>query len=213
MTAIHGLYAITDADLQPPEVLSARVAAALSGGARMIQYRDKSADGARRREQAAAIVELCRRCDALSIINDDPLLAGEVGADGVHLGRDDAAIADVRRSLGAGSLIGVSCYNRLDLARDAQAAGADYVAFGSVFPSPTKPDAVRAAPELLRQARRELNVPIVAIGGITAENAATVIAAGADAVAVITDVFAAPDVTAAAARIAALFPADTVNSP
>jgi thiamine-phosphate pyrophosphorylase len=205
---VHGLYAIADTALLAAERLASAVEQALAGGARLVQYRNKSADLARREREAAALAVLCRKYHALFIVNDDDELAAAVNADGVHLGRDDALIETARARLGSRALIGVSCYNQLDRALDAQARGADYVAFGSFFASRTKPQAVRASPELLREARTRVTVPIVAIGGITPENGAALIAAGADALAVIDGVFGQPDVRAAAARYAKLFEAN-----
>lgn len=201
----RGLYVITDADLLPDAALEAAVAAAIAGGARVVQYRDKSDDAARRHAQAAALVALCHARGVPLIVNDDVALAAAVGAAGVHVGKDDAALAAARAALGPQALIGVSCYADLALARAAVAGGADYVAFGAFFPSRIKPGAVRADPALLRAARAELPCPIVAIGGITAGNGAGLVAAGADSLAVISDVFGATDMRAAAAALAALF--------
>jgi thiamine-phosphate pyrophosphorylase len=201
----RGLYAITDAELIPDHLLTHAVEQAILGGARLIQYRDKNFDAARRLAQAQALNALCRRHAIPLIINDDVELAFQVGAAGVHVGQDDPAFAVARARLGDQALIGVSCYDRLDLALEAERAGADHVAFGAMFPSPTKPDEVRASLELLREARAVLTVPIVAIGGITPDNAPLLLAAGADALAVISGVFAQPDPQAAARRYAALF--------
>lgn len=200
---LQGLYAIADSGVLAPDRLEPAVAAALAGGAAVIQYRDKGNDPERRRHEAAVVVALCRRYGASSIVNDDLALALESGADGLHVGRDDADPAAVRERLGPGRLLGVSCYDDLERARGAVARGADYVAFGSVFPSATKPDAVRAPLELFARARAELDVPLCAIGGITADNAGRVFAAGADLVAVIRDLFEAADIRAQARRIAA----------
>jgi thiamine-phosphate pyrophosphorylase len=202
---MHGLYVITDAALTPGDALIPAVAAALRGGARVVQYRDKSTDAQRRAEQAAALVALCAQYGALLIVNDDVELAAAVGAAGVHLGRDDPDMHAARRRLGATAIIGVSCYNQLTRAEAAAAQGADYVAFGRFFPSRTKPDAVAASPELLAAARRTLDLPLVAIGGITPDNGAQLLAAGADLLAVIHGVFGQPDIEAAARRFAALF--------
>lgn len=202
--AIQGVYVIT-ARVQATEELLARAEAALSGGARVLQYRDKGADRARRLGEAAALAGLCRRHGAAFIVNDDVELAAEVAAAGVHIGRDDVDLLSARRRLGARALIGVSCYDSLPLAEAAVAAGADYVAFGSFFPSPTKPKAVRPPVSLLTEARSRLPVPVVAIGGINATNAPALVAAGADAVAVISSVFLAEDPAAAAAGLARLF--------
>lgn len=200
----QGLYAITDAALAGDH-LAAQVERAIAGGARVIQYRDKGDDARHREAEARALLAVCRRHDVPLLINDDVALAGRIGAQGVHIGRDDSALADARAQLGSDAIIGVSCYNRLDLARQAAAGGADYVAFGRFFPSGTKPGAVQASPDLLTVARDELSCPLVAIGGITAENGPPLIEAGADMLAVIRGVFAAPDVTVAARRIAQLF--------
>ncbi|MCB1921738.1 MAG: thiamine phosphate synthase, partial [Candidatus Competibacteraceae bacterium] len=221
--AFQGLYVITDALLIPDERLLIAVEQALLGGAQMVQYRDKSADVsvhlpplkkggterlradiARRRAQAQALNVLCQRHDVPLIINDDVELAAEVGAAGVHIGQDDPQYTTARARLGAKALIGVSCYNCLDLALAAEQAGANYVAFGAFFPSPTKPTEIRASLELLREARAALTVPIIAIGGIIPENARPLLEAGADALAVISGVFGQPDTQAAAARYAAL---------
>ncbi|MDP2639448.1 MAG: thiamine phosphate synthase [Betaproteobacteria bacterium] len=201
---VAGLYAITPEDADT-ERLARKLEAALAGGASLVQYRSKSPDAAARRAQGQRLLGLCRRAGAPLIINDDLELALAIGADGVHLGRDDGDVAAARARLGADRLLGVSCYDRLELAIAAVAAGADHVAFGSAFASPTKPGAVRAPPELYAQARARLGVPIVAIGGITPENAHLVIDAGADAVAVITAVFDAQDVAAAAAAFSGIF--------
>ena len=201
----RGLYAITDAGLLPDERLTGAVAAALLGGARLIQYRDKSHDSTRRLAQATALNALCQDHDVPLIINDDVELAFAVGAAGVHLGQDDADIATARARLGPRALIGVSCYDRLDLALNAARAGADQVAFGAFFPSPTKPTEIRAPLALLQQARARLDLPIIAIGGITPENAVALLAAGADYLAVVSGVFAQPDIQVAARRYATLF--------
>ena len=201
----RGLYAVTDAFLLPEEHLVDAVEQALIGGARWIQYRDKSADAARRLAQAQALNTLCQRYAAPLMINDDVDLAFQIGAAGVHLGQHDLALATARARLGDNAIIGVSCYDRLDLAVAAERAGADHVAFGAFFPSPTKPDEIRAPLEVLREARAALNLPIVAIGGITADNAPLLLEAGADALAVVSALFAQSDIQAAARRFAALF--------
>lgn len=193
-----GLYVITDPTLTPAVPLSTQVAAAIAGGARWVQYRDKGQDPERRHQQAAALAQLCRGHQLPLIINDDPRLAAEVGADGVHLGRDDSALPAARRLLGPTAIIGVSCYNQLERARAAQAAGADYLAFGRFFASRSKPQALAAGAQLLRAARRELYLPLVAIGGITPENGSALVRAGADMLAVIHGVFGQPDVRLAA---------------
>ncbi len=205
---IEGLYALTP-DWDDTARLVAAVRAALEGGAAAVQYRNKRAGAARRREQAAALARLHAARGALFIVNDDPALAAEVGADGVHVGADDADVALARAAVGPDRLVGVSCYDDFARAEDAVRAGADYVAFGSFHPSATKPAARRAEVDLLRRAQ-SLDVPVVAIGGIDAANARALFAAGAHAVAVIRDVFDHPgpaDITRAAAAIAACFPA------
>jgi thiamine-phosphate pyrophosphorylase len=192
---LRGLYAITPDDI-------GRVAAAVASGALCaLQYRSKFADAARRRTEAQALALLCRRHGVPLIINDDLELALEVGAEGLHLGIEDGDLAAARARL-PGRILGASCYDRLELARRAVAAGADYVAFGSVFASPTKPGAVRAPLALFRH---ELGVPKVAIGGIAVENAPQLVAAGADAVAVISDLFDAADIAARAREYAKVF--------
>ncbi len=201
---ISGLYALTP-DLDDSALLASRVAAALAGGASAIQYRNKAASPQLRREQARALRSLCGERATLFIVNDDVELALAVGADGVHLGRDDASIATARRRLGSGALIGVSCYESLDRAETAVRSGADYIAFGSFFDSTVKPAAVRAPLSILTAAKSRWRVPVVAIGGIDAGNAVRVIDAGADAVAVISAVFAARDVESAARDIAVMF--------
>ena len=202
---LRGLYAITDTKALQENNLLIACEAALLGGARALQYRDKSADQTRRLREAAALVALCARFGVPLIVNDDLDLAVAVGAHGVHLGRDDAALPRARAQLGPGALIGVSCYNDLARAAEVCAGGADYVAFGSFFASATKPQAVRADADLLLQARQRCPLPLVAIGGITPENGAALVAAGADMLAVITGIFADPDPRAAADRYARLY--------
>jgi thiamine-phosphate pyrophosphorylase len=200
---IKGLYAITPDETDTAELLR-KVRLALLGGARVLQYRNKAADAAMRLEQAWALRELTHEFSVPLIINDDVMLAQQVDADGVHLGGEDGSVAAARAVLGNGKLIGVSCYNRMALAHVAVRQGADYVAFGSFFASTVKPDAVAASPELLRQARREIAVPLVAIGGITVHNCAPLLEAGADALAVISAVFGVTDIQNAARQFANL---------
>lgn len=204
-TLLKGLYVITDGSLAGDLGVIAQVDQALAAGARAVQYRDKTEDRTRRREQAAALAGLCRAAGVPLIINDDVALAAEVQADGVHLGRDDSDLKAARDRLGPGAIIGVSCYNELQRALDAQAAGADYIAFGRFFPSSTKPLAVQADAALLREARPQIRAPIVAIGGITLENGGALIKAGADMLAVIQGVFGQPDVAAACRGFRGLF--------
>ena len=202
---MRGLYAINDPQLRTVEELTEQLDQAITGGAAVIQYRDKVSSWSTREQAAIAIHGLCRERGALMIINDDVPLAQRVNADGVHLGKDDMSIADARRILGMGKLIGRSCYADLDRAITAQTEGADYVAFGSFYPSPTKPEAQPVSVEFLRQARQQITIPIVAIGGITAENGRVLVDAGADMLAVIHGVFGQADVEAAARRYAGLF--------
>ncbi len=204
----RGLYVLADAGMTGGDRLRTAVEAAILGGAVMIQYRDKLSGAMQRHRQATQLLDVCQSHGVPLLINDDIELACAIGADGVHIGKDDPAIGTARAAMHAGAIIGVSCYDSLQRAQDASAAGADYVAFGSFFRSAVKPDAVRAEPGLLRQARNELDLPIVAIGGITADNGAQLLRAGADILAVITDVIGADDAQAAARRYAALFEVD-----
>jgi thiamine-phosphate pyrophosphorylase len=201
----RGLYAISDPELIPPQDLALRIDAAIAGGATLVQYRDKTASAAQRLERARAMLAVCRARQVPMLINDDIALAVAVGADGVHLGRDDTQLAAARQQLGRCAIIGVSCYNELPRAITVAEQGADYVAFGRFFPSLTKPHAAQADVALLRRAKRCLNVPLAAIGGISADNGAALIAAGADLLAVIHGVFGQTDVAAAARYIAGLF--------
>ena len=200
---IRGLYAITP-DTDNSEQLIEQVSAALDGGARILQYRNKGSDAVRRLWQANILKSLAQSRGALFIVNDDVALAEAIRADGVHLGRDDDAIAAARARLGDGAIIGASCYNSLDLARSAVAAGASYVAFGAVFASGTKPGAVHAPLSLFADAA-SLGVPRVAIGGISPDNAGQVVAAGADAIAVIGSLFDGDGIAERAATLAALY--------
>ncbi|MBD3671588.1 MAG: thiamine phosphate synthase [Gammaproteobacteria bacterium] len=202
---VHGLYAITDPCAGQGQALLNNVHAALQGGARVLQYRDKSEDRHRRSSEAEALRALCADHGALFIINDDIELAHQVKADGVHLGQDDADYDTARTRLGPDAIIGISCYNRLPAAQQAVARGADYVAFGRFFASASKPEAVQADTDLVIQARARLSVPIVAIGGITPENGGLLIERGADALAVIRGVFGADDIEKTARRFASLF--------
>ncbi len=202
---LRGLYAVTDANLASAQSLTYQVAAAIRGGARMIQYRDKGKDQTRRIREAASLLSICRASRTPLIINDDLALAEAVGADGIHLGRDDVPLSLARERLGPSAIIGVSCYNRLERARRAASDGADYVAFGRFFPSHTKPEAVAADMDLLHQARAEISLPLVAIGGITPENGSLLVRAGADMLAVIRGVFGHRDIAAAARRFSRLF--------
>ena len=199
-----GLYAITPQRYPDAARISDEVERALDGGASMVQFRDKSEDDAWRQTVAASLCASCARFDVPLLINDDVHLAAAVGAAGVHLGEHDLAVGAAREILGREGLIGVSCYNSLEMGRKAAAEGADYLAFGSVFPSGTKPEARHCPLEVIAGAR-SLKLPIVAIGGITPENGRAVIEAGADGLAVIGAIFGAPDVRAAAVKFSQLW--------
>ncbi len=203
-TPLHGLYAITP-QYDETQTLLAAVEQAILGGATIVQYRDKSTNSRRRLEQAGALATLCRRYHTLFLVNDDIELALACDAQGVHLGRNDQSLAAARRRLGADAIIGASCYNRLTLALQAQDQGANYVAFGSFFPSAVKPDAVRAELRLLAEAKRRLTVPVAAIGGILPQNAAPLITHGADMLAVISGLFDQHDIKSSAQAFCALF--------
>jgi thiamine-phosphate pyrophosphorylase len=203
---LRGLYGITDAALCPDDASLIRsVESALAGGMRILQYRDKHSDAATRLRQAQRLKGLCAKQGALFIVNDDIELAAACDADGVHLGGDDQSIATARRVLGDAAIIGSSCYNRVELAIDAERQGADYVAFGRFHFSTTKPGAVQAQPEILEQARNSLSVPLCAIGGITIDNARPLVECGADMIAVINGLFATPDIEQRAREFADFF--------
>lgn len=191
----RGLYLLTPDETDTGRLL-ARVEAVV-GHAALLQYRNKAADDALAREQVSALLPLCRERGVPLLVNDDWRLALACGADGAHLGEDDGDLHAARDALGADAILGASCYDSLPRTRAAAASGADYLAFGAFFPSSTKPLARRATPELLREAR-QFGLPLVAIGGITPDNAGMVVEAGADLVAVISGVFDAPDPAAAA---------------
>ncbi len=202
---LSGLYAITDRNLCTDKGITEMAEQALLGGARVIQYRDKSNDYAQRRQEALSLLKLCRHHGAPLLINDDVELASEIGADGVHIGAEDTDLETARSCLGNEAIIGVSCYNRFELAQQARDRGADYIAFGRFFPSTTKPNAVQATTDLLQRARQDLALPTVAIGGITPENGGPLIQAGADMLAVIEGIFGQPDVRASSEQFRQLF--------
>lgn len=202
---LKGLYAITGNNFTDSDTLAQQVSRALKGGADIIQYRDKSTDTQKRNHEAALLQSLCQQYQKVFIINDDIELAARSGANGVHLGQSDDSLQKARSILGNNKLIGISCYNDFQLALNAQTGGADYIAFGSFYPSSTKPGAVKANLSLLKQAKQQLNIPVCAIGGITSENAKPLIEAGADMVAVISDIFQQNDIEQATNNIAKLF--------
>jgi len=201
----RGLYAVTDSALCRPRGLSESVQQAIEGGAAVVQYRDKSKNAPRRLQEATSLLDVCRQARVPLIINDDLRLARQIGADGIHIGQDDCTIAQARAALEPNSVIGVSCYGSLELALGAQAAGADYVAFGSFHPSMTKPGATPVDVALIRNRRQELQVPVVGIGGITPANAPPLIASGIDLVAVVSSLFAAPEPLIVARQFSRLF--------
>ena len=204
MTNVTGLYAITP-DLDDSAALLRKVEAALAGGARALQYRNKVADSALRLEQARGLARLCKSYDVPLIINDHLDLALEVDAEGLHIGAEDGSCEDARRRLGPDRILGVTCYRKIENALEAVRMGASYVAFGGFFPSPVKGGPGGAPMSILGEAKRRTGLPVVAIGGITVENTPQLIAAGADSVAVITAVFGASDIKAAAQRFSDIF--------
>lgn len=201
---ISGLYAVTPDSADTPRLL-ADVEAALQGGARLLQYRNKSADEDLGLAQGRALHALCRKYRVPLIVNDHLDLALALDAEGLHIGGEDGSAVAARARLGPAKILGVSCYGKIDNARAAAHAGASYVALGGFFPSKVKPGAARTPVELLAEAKRGLDLPVVAIGGITLDNAPALIAAGADSVAVISALFGAPDIRGAAQRFRDLF--------
>ena len=205
-TTLRGLYAITDTHLIPRDRFVATVEAAVRGGATLVQLREKDTPRAEIVRLGRAVLAVTRRYGALLIVNDHPTIAKEIGADGVHVGREDPPVAETRALLGPGVIIGASCYGDIARAVVAEQEGADYVAFGTPFPSPTKPGKrTDMTLEIFQEAKRHVHVPVFAIGGITLANAKQVIDAGADGVAIVSGVFGAPDVEAAARALAQLF--------
>ena len=202
--ALRGLYAITPEQADGARLL-ADVEAVLAGGGRIVQYRDKQSPMAEKVARARALRALTRRFGASLIINDDLALAQLVAADGVHLGGEDGCLSAARAILGPGRLLGASCYAEPARAAAAVRAGVDYVAFGAVHPSSVKPGAPRATVDLFSAAKMQWTVATCAIGGITLANAPPLLAAGADLLAVITDLFSAPDIAARAAQYQRLF--------
>ncbi|MDI6748970.1 MAG: thiamine phosphate synthase [Pseudomonadota bacterium] len=205
--ALSGVYALTPDDNLLPRLL-ALVESALAGGVRWVQYRNKMAPPSLRRIEASALLKVCNAHGAKLIINDDVWLAVEIGAHGAHVGRDDlpgGSLETARNALGPNRILGVSCYDDLARAEVAVEAGADYIAFGSLFPSVSKPQATRASLEVIREAKRRFSVPVVGIGGITTQNARQVFEAGADMIAVLSDLFDAMDIRKQAEKFHQLF--------
>ncbi|WP_397473586.1 thiamine phosphate synthase [Pusillimonas sp.] len=209
----RGLYGITP-DWPDTERLITAVEQAARGGMKALQWRRKTGDEKSRWTQAVALREHCRTLGVVFIVNDSVETALRLDADGVHLGRDDGPLHQARKALGAGRILGTSCYNQPEMAAEALRHDVDYIAFGSIYPSQVKPDAVRATLDHIREGRQlialheaeETNrAAVVAIGGITADNAGPVISAGADSIALISGLFDAPDIEAEAARCAAMF--------
>lgn len=203
---IRGLYAVTP-DEADTDLLVAKVEAALQGGISVLQYRNKLANHKLQTQQVRAILPLCRQYEVPLIINDSVKLCLMLNADGVHIGTDDGNLKEIRARVGKDKIIGASCYNRFDLALAAQQAGADYVAFGACFASTTKPKAPVANLNLFSQARAQLTIPAVAIGGINLDNAIQVISAGAHSLAVINAIFNVPDVKSSTQQFTQLFSA------
>ena len=201
---IKGLYVITP-DMADLNTLIHKTKLAIEGGAFMVQYRSKIQDHDVKMQQCAAILRLCREYGVLCIVNDDVAMCLNLEADGVHLGEKDDNIAEIRLILGEDAIIGSSCYDQLDRAKQAQKEGATYVAFGAMFPTSTKPTAPRASLELLSEAKREIHIPIVAIGGITVNNAHDVIETGVDAIAVITSLYEAKSIKETAETFLKMF--------
>jgi thiamine-phosphate pyrophosphorylase len=202
---LSGVYAIADDELLAGRNIHDCVTAALQGGVGIVQYRCKSRSFHERVSLASDLLNLCQQWQVPLIINDDVALCKTIGADGVHLGDDDVPLLEARERLGSNAIIGITCHASISTAKTAEAATADYVAFGRFYPSNTKPAALPAEIEILSQARATLSIPIVAIGGINAENGAALIEAGADMLAVVHAIFGAEDIDASTRRLVELF--------
>jgi len=189
---LTGLYAITHETLMPEAQFLSLAEAAICGGISILQYRDKSSDKIKKRQQASALKKMCTEHNVTFIINDDIELTMQVDADGIHIGKNDLDLNETRKHLGPNKIIGVSCYNQLSLAKTAAIAGANYIAFGSFFGSTIKPDAPAASIELIQSFKQTHNTPLCCIGGITHKNFQSLTNAGADMVAVISDIFSEP---------------------
>ncbi len=201
---MRGLYLVTP-DWDDTDKLVAVTAQAIEGGATLLQYRHKTATHELRMEQAAALLALCRRLNVPLIINDHTALCEQLDADGIHVGGTDASVAQVRAILGEDKIVGASCYGDLQLARDAAAAGASYVAFGGFYPSRVKKYEVTTPPDIITRALSEIDLPLCVIGGMTPNNARPLIELGAHSVAAISSVYAAANHRAAAEEFATLF--------
>lgn len=204
--ALHGLYAITDPDLMSGDLMT-MTEQAIHAGISILQYRNKTASLQQQEQEASELACLCQKNNVLFLINDDVDLAVKVNADGVHLGQKDGSIKHARALLGENKIIGITCHNQIELAQIAEQQGADYVAFGRFFTSKTKPNAMPADLSILTSAKKTLSIPIVAIGGITADNAAIVLQHGADMLAVIHGVFGRKDVLTATRQFIDIFKA------
>ena len=201
---MKGLYLVTP-DWDDTERLLRVTEQALQGGATVLQYRHKTASDELRKEQAQALLQLCRKNNLPLVINDHVALCEAIDADGIHVGGTDASVADMRQRLGAGKIVGASCYGDLQLARDARAAGASYVAFGGFYPSRVKKYAVTTAPDIIARAISEMDIPICVIGGMTADNSKPLVDLGAHLVAAISSVYSVDDPRSAASEFANLF--------
>ena len=206
MYILKGLYVITDQKLIPRDRFIETVEKAIRGGAKIIQLREKDTPEEEIIRLGKELLKITRRYGIPLIINDSPKLAMEIGADGVHLGKDDTEISEARKILGSEAIIGVSCYGDVERGLQAEKEGADYLAFGTPFFTPTKPDRKTTPFEILKEAKRRIKtIPIFAIGGITKGNAKSVLETGVDGIAVITAVFSSPNPEEAARNLADFF--------
>jgi len=201
--SLRGLYIVTP-DWDDTDKLVGATEQAIQGGATLVQYRHKTADAILRKEQASALLQVCRRYNTPFIINDYVDLCIELDAEGIHVGGTDASVADVRAQVGKDKIVGASCYGTLQLARDAYAAGATYVAFGGFYPSRVKKYEFKTAPEIVAESKKEIPLPVVVIGGMTQENCLPLIAQGTDMVAAISSVYMTENPEAAAREFAQL---------
>lgn len=201
---MKGLYIVTP-DWDDTDRLVTVTEQALQGGAALVQYRHKTADAAQRREQATRLLTLCRQHRIPFIVNDYVDLCRELDADGIHVGGTDAPVAEVRRMVGPDKIVGASCYGSLELAEEAQQAGASYIAFGGFYPSRVKQYPVTTPVATITQAKNRWTVPVVVIGGMTVDNSRALITAGADMVAAVSAVYQADDPRATAAQFVGLF--------